>query len=74
LPLHARKNRLKRFDFIDYFANERLKLQGKVVVKMLAQFSGVRAEWEAMIKISFLSEEMKEKYLDLLAECFARIF
>jgi len=74
LPLHGRKNRLQRDDFIEYFARERLRLSGKVIEKMLDRFSRVRSEWEAMIKISFLSKELKEKYCDILAERFARIF
>ncbi len=73
LPLNARKNRLKRNDFL-VFASKRLHLSRRVIEKMLDQFSMVRAEWEAMIRVSFLSEEMKEKYLNLLDERFGRIF
>ncbi|MFW8601077.1 HipA domain-containing protein [Desulfobacterota bacterium M19] len=74
LPLHGRKNKLQRNDLIEYFACERLQLSEKVIGKMLDQFLGVRSEWEALLKASFLSEKMKEKYLDILNNRFARIF
>lgn len=74
LPLHARKNRLQRDDFIEYFARERLQLSGKVVAKMQDQFRGVRSGWESLVKVSFLSKEMKEKYLAVLDARFARMF
>lgn len=74
LPLNARKNKLKRKDFLEYFAKERLRLPGRVIDKMLADLNKVRPEWEALIGISFLSDEMKGKYLQVLDERFARIF
>jgi len=74
LPLQGRKNKLQRNDLIEYFAHERLQLSGRVIEKMLDIFFGVRPEWESLLKASFLSEEMKEKYLDVLDARFARIF
>jgi serine/threonine-protein kinase HipA len=74
LPLNAKKNKLKRGDFLDYFAKERLGVPERIIDKMLADFDMVRPEWEALVEVSFLSEEMKEKYLRVLRERFARIF
>ena len=74
LPLNDRKNKLKRKDFLDYFAKERLGLPGRVIDKMIADLDKVRPAWEALIGVSFLSDEMKEKYLKIMNERFIRIF
>jgi serine/threonine-protein kinase HipA len=74
LPLNGKKNKLTREDFLDYFANERLGLTERVIDKMLADFAKVRPEWEGMVEMSFLSDEMKERYLKVLSERYAIIF
>jgi len=74
LPLNGKKNKLTREDFLDYFANERLGLTERVIDKMLAVFAKVRPEWEGMVEMSFLSDEMKERYLKILDERYAIIF
>lgn len=74
LPLNARKNKLKRQDFLDYFGKKRLELPDRIIEKMLNDFARVRSEWEVLVGISFLSDEMKGKYLKILDERFARIF
>lgn len=74
LPLNGKKNKLKREDFLDYFAKGRLGLTERVIDKMLADFAEVRPAWEALVGISFLADEMKWKYLQVLDERFARVF
>lgn len=74
LPLNGKKNKLKRGDFLDYFAREWLGLSERVIDKMLADFARVRPEWEALVQISFLSDELRENYLQVLDKRFARIF
>jgi serine/threonine-protein kinase HipA len=74
LPLNARKNKLKRHDFLDYFAKDRLQLPERVIEKMLTDLANIRTEWEDLVGVSFLSNEMKEKYLKIMSERFARIF
>ncbi|HID29861.1 MAG TPA: type II toxin-antitoxin system HipA family toxin [Desulfobacterales bacterium] len=74
LPLNAKKNKLKREDLLDYFAKERLGLTERIIDKILADFAQIRPEWEVLIGASFLSDEMKGKYLKVLNERFARIF
>ncbi|MBI5557196.1 MAG: hypothetical protein HY885_06115 [Deltaproteobacteria bacterium] len=74
LPLNARKNKLTREDFLDYFAKARLGLTERVIGKMLTEFRIMRPEWRALVGVSFLSGEMKDKYLKVLDERFARIF
>ena len=74
LPLNARKNKLKRQDFLNYFAKKRLGLPDRVIEKMLNDFAKVRSEWEILVGTSFLSDDMKGKYLKILDDRFARIF
>jgi serine/threonine-protein kinase HipA len=74
LPLNARKNKLRRQDFLDYFGRKRLELPDRIIEKMVTDFAKVRSEWEVLVAISFLSDEMKEKYLKILDERFVRIF
>ncbi len=74
LPLNARKNKLKADDFLDYFAKDRLELPGRVIEKMVTNFANIRTKWEDLIEKSFLSNEMKTKYLKIMDDRFTRIF
>ncbi|MCK5404984.1 MAG: hypothetical protein KAI75_07120 [Desulfobulbaceae bacterium] len=58
----------------DYSAKERLGLSKRVTDNMLADFARVRPEREALIGISFLSDERKDKSLQILGERFSKIF
>lgn len=73
LPINGKKNRLQRQDLVDYFGRVRLGLTERVLDKMLEDFRRVRTAWQALVDISFLSSTMKEKYLQLLADRYARI-
>lgn len=73
LPLNAKKNKLKKEDFLEYFAKQRLGLTERVVDKLLARFVTMRPEWEDLVGVSFLSDKMKGKYLKVLDERFSRI-
>jgi serine/threonine-protein kinase HipA len=74
LPINGKKHRLKRWDLVDYFGRERLELPERLLDRMLAEFARVRFSWEALVDISFLSPLIKEKYLHVLADRYARIF
>jgi serine/threonine-protein kinase HipA len=70
LPLNGKKKNLKRRDFIDYFAVERLHLNHKVIDEIMVEIKQAVPEWKELINRSFLSVSMKEKYLKLLeARC-----
>ncbi len=68
LPLHGKKNSLKRSDVVDYFALERLALKPKIVDSVLEGFVKAAGRWQELIGISFLSDPMKQSYLSLLDE------
>lgn len=66
LPLKGRKRRLTRSLWMDYLAKEQLQLSGRTIGTILKKFSGSAAKWEAIIHTSFLSDEMKKRYISIL--------
>ena len=66
LPLKGKKKKLTRNMFINYFGKERCELTDKSIDKVLETFPLSVPKWKELIDISFLSKEMKEKYLSLL--------
>ena len=66
LPLKGKKSNLKSTDFIDYYAIERLQLNEKTITIILEQMKKAIPLWKELLEISFLSDEMKIKYLRLL--------
>ena len=66
LPLAGKKRNLNSKILIDYFGKERLNLNDKVISQVLDKIKSVFDNWEELIKISFLSPPMKEKYFGLL--------
>jgi len=74
LPLNGKKNRLKQQDLVDYFARDRLQLTNRIVDKVLLELKQLRRPWEVLLADSFLSGEMKERYLSVLRDRFSRLF
>ena len=74
LPLNGKKRNLTRRDFINYYAYERLQLNENVVNGVLNTISEKIPTWIELINMSFLSEELKEKYLILLRERVDRLY
>lgn len=68
LSLNGKTQGLNRKDFIDYFAKSYLNLNQTVIQNILNNFQQVFSGWETLIKNSFLSEELQQKYLILLQE------
>lgn len=74
LPLNGKKNRLKRLDLVDYFGGDRLQLTNRVIDKLMLELKQVRTTWEQLLAVSFLSEQMKDKYLSVLEDRFLRLY
>ena len=74
LPLNGKKNRLKRLDLVDYFGGDRLQLTNRVIDKVMLELKQVRTTWEKLLAVSFLSEQMKDKYLSVLEDRFLRLY
>ena len=68
LPLMGGKNNLTRNIFFRYFAEERLGLNQTIINEVTQKIQQAIPGWRTMISNSFLSTEMKEKYLRLLEE------
>jgi serine/threonine-protein kinase HipA len=66
LPLKGKKSNLKAADFIEYYAKERLQLNEKTIATILEQMQKATPKWKELLAISFLSDELKEKYWELL--------
>jgi serine/threonine-protein kinase HipA len=66
LPLAGQKRNLSAKILIDYFAKERLKLNDTIISQVLNKINTEISNWEKLITVSFLSNEMKEKYLELM--------
>ena len=66
LTMKGKKSNLKATDFIDYYAKERLQLNEKTITIILEKMKKAIPAWKELLKISFLSDEMKLKYLKLL--------
>jgi serine/threonine-protein kinase HipA len=66
LPLKGKKKNLTRNDLVNYFGRERCDLTAKSMEKVLETIAWSVPSWFKWIGISFLSMEMKEKYLRLL--------
>ena len=66
LSLKGKKSNLKASDFIDYYAKERLQLNEKTVNTILEQMHNAIPKWKELLEISFLSNDMKAKYFNLL--------
>ncbi len=73
LPLKGKKKKLTKKILIDYFGKEKCELTDKVINNVLASIHKAVPEWKELIAISFLSGEMKEKYLDLVNSRLKRI-
>lgn len=70
LPIDGKKRNLTRRLLIEYYGKGRLGLRDQVVDDALRGFISLLDKWESTIRISFLSEAMKGKYLNLLRARF----
>lgn len=68
LPLKGKKNKLSRKILVEYWGKERLRLNNQVIDQTLNSLTDKFGRWIELINNSFLSKEMKEKYLALLDE------
>jgi serine/threonine-protein kinase HipA len=66
LPLAGKKRNLSTKILIDYFAKERLKLNQTIISQVFNKINTEWNNWEKLLNISFLSNEMKEKYFELM--------
>ena len=68
LPLRGRKAKLSANDFWRYLAAERLGLSAELIAETKNRVMAASDSWSVRIGTSFLSDEMKSRYLKLLKE------
>jgi serine/threonine-protein kinase HipA len=74
LPLGGKKRNLTRNDMFRYLARERLGLTGKVIDSTAEALREALPLWEKTIEISFLPQEQKEQYRDIVIRRAERVF
>ena len=62
LPLGGHKNNLSYEVLVDYFGKHECRLTGKIIENILDVFRDSIPKWLNLVRISFLSAEMKIKY------------
>lgn len=73
LPLRGKKRNLTRYDLIQYFGQERLKLNEKIIERILESFREKEQIIFTLIRSSFLNAEMKQKYQEVVEERYKRL-
>lgn len=71
LTLNGKKSNLKKSDFL--LAAEKMGIDEKAINQMLSVFQKAMPKWEALINESFLSEELKAQYLELVRVRFLKL-
>lgn len=66
LPILGKKKNLNKNLLIDYFGMEKLNLNNYVISNIIFKIKSSLTNWKRMIEISFLSDEMRKKYIELL--------
>lgn len=74
LTLNGKKRNFSRKHFVEYYAYERLGLNKKLAQKELDLIEERIDDWKQLVSVSFLSNQMKESYLDVLESRLKIIF
>jgi len=74
MPIRGKKSHLTRKDLIDYFCGERCGLPSGQLEKLVEEIRRAATGWPEVIQRSYLSVEMKQRYLGLLKERKERLF
>ena len=73
LTLNGKKRKLTRQLWLDYFCTERLGLPARQLDNILADLRKAHPAWHELIDRSYLPEEKKGAYHELLEERFGRL-
>lgn len=71
LPLNGRKTKLRRDDFLN--AAEAMGLEQKVVLRLITGLHKALPKWHSLIHDSFLDEDLKKKYEELILSRLSRL-
>ena len=67
LPLRGKKSRFRRDDLVDYYGAERLGLRAPAIDRVLREVAAAQPAWDDLLARSFLSDDMKARFADVLA-------
>ena len=73
LSLAGKKRKIERKDLVEYYGIEKMKLTDKTIKSEMQNLINTKQDLEKLINISFLTNDMKEKYVELFSERFDRI-
>ncbi len=73
LSLAGKKRKIERKDLVEYYGIEKMKLTDKTIKSEMRNLINTKQDLEKLINISFLTNDMKEKYVELFSERFDRI-
>ena len=73
LPIAGKKRKINKANLFEYYGEDRLKLSGKTILSEIQNLTDKKDGLERMIKISFLSEAMKDKYTELIMKRYRRM-
>ena len=68
LTLAGKKRKINRELLVDYYGKERIKLSEKIIQQVLVELHSAIPEWFHLIHVSFLSDDLKNRYKKLLLE------
>ena len=66
LTLNGKKRKIKKADFVT--SMQASGLEDKVINNIFAKFTKAKEKWFAFIDLSFLPDEMKEGFKEIIAE------
>ncbi len=72
LTLNGKKKKIKRTDFIE--AIKRFDIDNKAIDNMFDKFNVSMKKWHAFIDISFIPDDMKKSYHDLIYKRASKIY
>ena len=73
LSLKGKKRNLTKQMLINYFGGERCELNDKVITNTVQKITDALPGWTEEISNSFLSDEMKERYINVVESRFERL-
>lgn len=68
LPIKGKMKNLTRSLWINYFAGERMGLNGRIVEDCLQGLRAALPGWQQLLDVCFLSDDQKRLYRDLLVQ------
>lgn len=68
LPLNGKKNNLNRNLFFNYYAIDQLNLTERVIDQVDQEFRSSIDSWKSLIEKSFLTEELKQEYWEVISQ------